>query len=77
MRQILGRQLQFLEVSADDGSRRTRLDELTIKAWRFMISRPRTGSSLILSTAMTQTRWLDSRPVKADLGKKAGFDFSG
>ena len=29
----------------------------------------------ILSTAQTQTRWLDSRPIKADLGKGA-FDFS-
>ncbi len=32
-----------------------------------------TGS--ILSTAQTQTRWLDSRPIKRDLGKGA-FDFS-
>lgn len=29
----------------------------------------------ILSTAQTQTRWLDSRPIKTDLGKGA-FDFS-
>src|ERR1700678_1212079 len=29
----------------------------------------------ILSTAQTQTRWLDSRPIKADLGKGT-FDFS-
>ncbi len=29
----------------------------------------------ILSTAQTQTRWLDSRAIKTDLGK-GGFDFS-
>jgi type IV secretion system protein VirD4 len=51
-------------------------EELTIKAARF---RDLTGESrelnAILSTALTQTRWLDGRAVKADLAR-GNFDFS-
>ncbi len=51
-------------------------DELGVKVGRFadMTSEDRELSS-IFSTALTQTRWLDSRAIKADLGHGA-FDFS-
>lgn len=50
--------------------------ELEAKLSRFAVidSESRELNS-ILSTAQTQTRWLDSRPIKADLGK-GNFDFS-
>jgi type IV secretion system protein VirD4 len=51
-------------------------EELTIKAARFRDITPESRElNAILSTAMTQTRWLDSRPVKADLARGT-FDFS-
>jgi type IV secretion system protein VirD4 len=51
-------------------------EELTIKAARFRdISPENRELNSILSTAMTQTRWIDSRPMKADLARGA-FDFS-
>ncbi len=51
-------------------------DELTIKAARFSeLTSDNKELNSILSTALTQTRWLDSRPVKTDLGK-GGFDFA-
>lgn len=50
--------------------------ELGIKASRFGDFRPDNRElSAIISVALTQTRWLDSRPIKDDLSK-AGFDFS-
>jgi type IV secretion system protein VirD4 len=51
-------------------------EELTIKAARFRDIKPENRElNSILSTAMTETRWIDSRPVKADLARGA-FDFS-
>ena len=79
VRQILGRQYEafrelvgrMMEVGDRD------CEELSIKAGRFAdIDAESRELNSILSTALTQTRWLDSRPVRADLGKKAGFDFS-
>lgn len=50
-------------------------EELTIKAGRFSDIRSENRElNSIVSTALTQTRWLDSRPIKADLSKGA-FDF--
>jgi type IV secretion system protein VirD4 len=51
-------------------------EELTFKAARFRdLNAESRELNAILSTAMTQTRWLDSRPVKADLARGT-FDFS-
>jgi type IV secretion system protein VirD4 len=61
----------MMKVGADLGH-----DELTIKAARFRDINPENREqNSILSTAMTQTRWIDSRPMKADLARGA-FDFS-
>ena len=50
--------------------------ELYTKAARFLDINPENKElNSILSTAMTQTRWLDSRPIKADLAH-GFFDFS-
>ena len=50
-------------------------EELTIKAARFAdFASDNRELNSILSTALTQTRWLDSRPIKADLAK-GDFDF--
>jgi type IV secretion system protein VirD4 len=50
--------------------------ELEAKLSRFSVmSNESRELNSILSTAQTQTRWLDSRPIKTDLGKGA-FDFS-
>jgi type IV secretion system protein VirD4 len=46
------------------------IEELSIKAARFVDINPDNRElTSIISTAMTQTRWLDSRPVKADTSK--------
>ena len=51
-------------------------EELTVKAGRFLdISPDNKELNSVISTALTQTRWLDSRPVKADLARGA-FDFA-
>jgi type IV secretion system protein VirD4 len=51
-------------------------DELNIKAARFSeVTGENRELNSILSSALTQTRWLDSRPMKADLAKGA-FDFA-
>lgn len=50
--------------------------ELVIKASRFLdINEESKELNSILSTALTQTRWLDSRPIKADLSGGT-FDFA-
>jgi type IV secretion system protein VirD4 len=50
--------------------------ELEAKLSRFaVIDNESRELNSILSTAQTQTRWLDSRPIKNDLGKGV-FDFS-
>ena len=50
-------------------------EELIVKSGRFReISSENKELNSILSTALTQTRWLDSRPVKADLTSGA-YDF--
>lgn len=50
-------------------------EELTVKAGRFKEITPDNKElNSILSTALTQTRWLDSRPVKADLAR-GEYDF--
>lgn len=51
-------------------------EELVVKSGRFReINAENRELNSILSTALTQTRWLDSRPVKADLARGA-YDFS-
>jgi type IV secretion system protein VirD4 len=51
--------------------------ELGAKVSRFAsIDKDSRELNSILSTAQTQTRWLDSRPLKTDLGKGGAFDFS-
>jgi type IV secretion system protein VirD4 len=51
-------------------------EELTIKAGRFAeLTGENKELNSILSTALTQTRWLDSRPIKADISK-GEFDFA-
>jgi type IV secretion system protein VirD4 len=50
--------------------------ELAIKAGRYAeISDESRELNSILSTALTQTRWLDSRPIKRDLAKSSTIDF--
>ena len=50
--------------------------EMGFKAARFGDINPENRELLgVLGTALTQTRWLDSRPVKADLAKNP-FDFA-
>ena len=50
-------------------------EELIVKSGRFREITPDNKElNSILSTALTQTRWLDSRPVKADLARGA-YDF--
>jgi type IV secretion system protein VirD4 len=50
--------------------------ELEVKAARFGDLGPENRELLsVVSTALTQTRWLDSRPIKADLAK-GDYDFS-
>lgn len=47
-------------------------EELVVKSGRFREITPDNKElNSILSTALTQTRWLDSRPVKADLVRDA------
>ena len=79
VRQMLGRQYEafrelvgrMIEVGYSS------CEELAVKAGRYAdIDAESRELNSILSTALTQTRWLDSRPVKADLGKNSGFDFS-
>ncbi len=51
-------------------------EELTIKAGRFSeITGENKELNSVISTALTQTRWLDSRPIKADLAHGT-FDYS-
>lgn len=51
-------------------------EELTIKAARFLDINPENRElNSILSTAMTQTRWLDSRPIK-DSTDTGAYDFA-
>jgi len=51
-------------------------EELTIKAGRFSeVTSDNKELNSVISTALTQTRWLDSRPIKADLAK-GHFDFA-
>ena len=50
-------------------------EELIVKSGRFReISSENKELNSVISTALTQTRWLDSRPVKADLASGA-YDF--
>ncbi len=51
-------------------------EELVVKAGRFQdITADSKELNSVISTALTQTRWLDSRPVKADLAR-GSYDFS-
>jgi len=51
-------------------------EELSVKAGRFAeISGENRELNSVISTALTQTRWLDSRPIKADLAHGT-FDYS-
>ena len=61
----------------DRGSPKTRNAPNSKRSWRAsaVIDNESRELNSILSTAQTQTRWLDSRPIKADLGKGT-FDFS-
>lgn len=50
--------------------------ELAVKAGRFAdLSGENRELNSIISTALTQTRWLDSRPIKTDLARGA-FDYA-
>ena len=50
--------------------------ELATKGGRFVdLSEDSRELLSIISTALTQTRWLDSRPMKADLNQTHAFDF--
>jgi type IV secretion system protein VirD4 len=45
-------------------------EELTVKAGRFTdLTDENKELQSVISTALTQTRWIDSRPIKADLAK--------
>lgn len=51
-------------------------EELAVKAGRFAeLTGDNKELNSIISTALTQTRWLDSRPIKKDMAQGA-FDFS-
>jgi type IV secretion system protein VirD4 len=51
--------------------------ELAVKAGRYAeISDESRELNSILSTALTQTRWLDSRPIKRDLATSSSIDFA-
>ena len=64
---------QALEAAADHDC-----EELAVKLGRLMDVDPENKEmSGVISTALTQTRWLDSRPVKASLeGRGATIDFA-
>ena len=50
-------------------------EELVVKSGRFReLNSENKELNSVISTALTQTRWLDSRPVKADLARGA-YDF--
>lgn len=50
--------------------------ELAVKAARYADITPDSRELLgIISSALTQTRWLDSRPIKKDLSKRPKFRF--
>lgn len=79
VREILGRKPdefkdtieRALKIAEDKG-----YPELSAKAARYAeISPENRELTSILSTALTQTRWLDSRPVKRDLDSTAQHDF--
>ena len=62
---------KIIKTAIDNGC-----EELAIKAGRFAdFSSDSRELNSIISTALTQTRWLDSRPVKADLAQ-GSFDYS-
>ena len=79
VRELLGQPaLDFVKTVEDmmDVGVKRDIDELGIKASRFCDLTPENRElHAILSTAMTQTRWLDSRPIKNDLSG-GDFDFS-
>jgi type IV secretion system protein VirD4 len=58
-------------------AKRKNCPELAVKAGRYSeIDEESRELNSILSTALTQTRWLDSRPLKRDLAKPSTLDFS-
>jgi type IV secretion system protein VirD4 len=78
LRRILGKRATDFAITAVAmkaiGNRRG-LEALAIKAGRYCDYTPESRElSSIISNALTQTRWIDSPPVKADLAK-GGFDF--
>ncbi len=79
VRELLSRpSIEFVQVVDEMMEAGIRLDceELTLKAGRFRDLSPENRElHSILSTAMTQTRWLDSRPMRRDL-MQGSFDFS-
>jgi type IV secretion system protein VirD4 len=59
-----------------EAASRTGWEEIAVKASRFGDITPENREiHSVLSTALTQTRWLDSRRIKADLAKNP-FDYS-
>jgi type IV secretion system protein VirD4 len=70
--QFNGRSLPgMLETAIEEG-----WDEIAVKVARFGDINPENRELHgVISTALTQTRWLDSRPIKADL-QRAPYDFS-
>lgn len=58
-------------------AKRKKCPELAVKAGRYAeITDESRELNSILSTALTQTRWLDSRPIKRDLAKESVVDFA-
>jgi type IV secretion system protein VirD4 len=78
VRELLGMPTEEFKTEIDamvTASIRADIDELRIKAARFIDLSPENRElQSIVSTARTQLRFLDSRPIKADLAQGA-FDF--
>jgi type IV secretion system protein VirD4 len=79
VRDILGRPLGVLAQTMTlliAVAKNKKCPELETKGARFIDLSPESRElSSIVSTALTQTRWLDSRPLKADLSSDHDYDF--
>jgi len=80
VREILGRPLEGLGetiLNLMEVAKNKDCPELATKGGRFMDLSPDSRElSSIVSTALTQTRWLDSRLLKADLSSDHEYDFA-
>ncbi len=79
VREILGRKPEKFKETIELAlkvAEKQNCPELSAKAARYAeISPENRELTSILSTALTQTRWLDSRPIKHDLDSTAQHDF--